>query len=256
MTLKISNIKYKYKNSDKYVLSDITLSINNENVVILLGNNGCGKTTLLHIIEGFLRAAEGDMYYNDINLKTISVMEHSKLIAYVTQKVYNYDDVMIRDYLSFAFTNDLKFWQRPTDAHIKQVEECAKKFGIYHLLEKNINEISGGERQIVSICSAVLQSTPIIILDEPTSALDMKNQHMVLRLLKEIAEDEHKTIILSSHNPNHALFLNAKVALMKNGKIVLYDNAQNVIKPEILSSIYGEDICYSNDLKYKEISFK
>lgn len=126
---------------------------------------------------------------------------------------------------------------------------------ITHLLDKNIGEVSGGERQIIFIACALIQDTPIILLDEPTSALDIKNQNKVLTVLKEISK-ESKTIILSSHNPNHALFLDSNVILMNKGVIATTGIAKDLITVEKLTSIYGEHVCYSDELGYREISFK
>lgn len=130
------------------------------------------------------------------------------------------------------------------------------QFGITHLLDKKLSEISGGERQIVAICAAIVQNTNLIVLDEPTSALDIKNQHAVLSIIKKIAKEQEKTFILSSHNPNHALYLDSNVLLLKNGTIVAQGQADDIVNIETLKAIYGEDICYTSDLAYKEISFK
>ena len=118
-----------------------------------------------------------------------------------------------------------------------------------------MGQISGGERQIVSIASCLLQDTPIILLDEPTSTLDLKNQNIVLSLLREITKDG-KTIILSSHNPNHALFLESNVVLMNKGTITEQGTYAEIINVNILKQIYGDNICLSENLTYKEISFK
>lgn len=256
MSIKIENLSFKYKNSRQNVLDNINLVINDGELVVLLGNNGCGKTTLIHNIEGFIYPSSGSVSCNEKDLFKMTTLEHSKLIAYVSQTVSKLEDILIKDYLSFGFTNNLKFYQKPSKRQMELVELYANKLNITHLLDKKIDEISGGERQIVSICCALLQDTKVILLDEPTSALDIKNQHMVLSVLKEIAKEQNKTIILSSHNPNHALFLNSKVALMKYGKIINYGDAIDIINPTILSEIYGEDVCYSDELKYREVSFK
>lgn len=93
-------------------------------------------------------------------------------------------------------------------------------------------------------------------MDEPTSALDIKNQNVVLSIIKQIAEEERKIFILSSHNPNHALFLNSSVCLLKDGKVANFGTASEIIQVEKLKEIYGENICESKDLPYNEISFK
>ena len=139
---------------------------------------------------------------------------------------------------------------------MKLVEDTAEKLHITHLLDKNRGEISGGELQIVLIACALIQRTPIMLLDEPTSALDMKNQNLVLSILRDIAKEQNKTIILSSHNPNHALFLDSNVVLIHDGVVREEGPAKELIKVEKLVPIYGDHVCVSKDLGYEEISFK
>ena len=79
----------------------------------------------------------------------------------------------------------MKFYESPSKVQLIKVDEVSKEIGITHLLDKKMGKISGGERQIVTIASCILQDTPIILLDEPTSALDLKNQSLVLLLLKD-----------------------------------------------------------------------
>ena len=85
--------------------------------------------------------------------------------------------------------------------------------------------------------------------------MDIKNQHAVLSLIKKIAREQGKTFILSSHNPNHALYLSSYVFLLRHGKIMAQGQAEDIINIEALKTVYGEDICYSAELPYKEISF-
>jgi len=163
------------------------------------------------------------------------------------------DDYFVEDYLSFGLMNTLKFYESPNIENLKKVHEAAEKFGISKFLNKKMNELSGGEKQIASICRAYIQDTKIMILDEPTSALDFKNQNLVLNILKEVAS-VGKTIILSTHNPNHALYLNSNAILIDNGRIVKTGKAQEVVNKEVLSSIYGNNLVYSRELEYNEIT--
>ncbi len=138
---------------------------------------------------------------------------------------------------------------------MERVEITAECLHISHLLDKNLGEISGGELQIVLIACSLIQNTEILLLDEPTSALDMKNQNLVLSILKEVAK-EGKTIVLSSHNPNHALYLDSNVVLLHEGAVRDEGSAKELIKVEKLKPIYGEHVCVSSELGYEEISFK
>ena len=256
MNIKISNLSFKYdKKAAKTVLNSINMEIKPGSVNVLLGLNGCGKTTLIKLLAGLEKPLEGTIEYDDKNLQTIKIRERSKIFAYVPQQANVTNDIPVRQYLSYGTTNTLTFYEHPGKEEMKRVEAMAERLHISHLLDKNLGEISGGELQIVLIACSLIQNTEILLLDEPTSALDMKNQNLVLSILKDVAK-EGKTIILSSHNPNHALYLNSNVVLIHDGVIRDEGPAKELIKVEKLKPIYGDHVCVSNELGYEEISFK
>ncbi len=249
------NLSFRYKKTGKYIINGMDFSCEKGTVNVLLGLNGSGKTTLIKLVTGLLDGYQGSILLNGQDLKTFSIKERAKVVSYVSQKTTVADDFTVEEYLSFGNVNKMRFYQSPTDEDIKRIVDIARRFEIDELLNCKLGEISGGERQIVSICGAIIQGSDVIVLDEPTSALDIKNQNKVLSFIKEIAEKENKTFILSSHNPNHALYLNANVFLLQNGNIVEYGQAKDIISVEKLKAIYGEKIVYSKDLDYNEISF-
>ena len=256
MNIKISNLSFKYdKKSAKTILNSINLEIKPGSVNVLLGLNGCGKTTLIKLLAGLEKPLEGTIEYDGNNLQAIRIRERAKIFAYVPQQANVTNDIPVRQYLSYGTTNTLAFYEHPGKEEMERVEAIAERLNISHLLDKNLGEISGGELQIVLIACSLIQNTEILLLDEPTSALDMKNQNLVLSILKDVAK-EGKTIILSSHNPNHALYLDANVVLMHEGTICNEGLASEIIKVEKLKSIYGDHVCVSSELGYKEISFK
>ena len=256
MSIKINNISFKYdKNVIEPTLRNIDLEINDSSINVLLGLNGCGKTTLLKLLAGLEKPLSGFINYDDKELSKISIKERSHIFSYVPQHSYIVGDILVKDYLLFGTANKLGFYQSPGEEENQLVLSVCKRLGITHFLDKNIGEVSGGERQIIFIACALIQDTPIILLDEPTSALDIKNQNKVLTVLKEVSK-EGKTIILSSHNPNHALFLDSNVILMNKGSIATTGTAKELINVEKLTSIYGDHVCYSDELGYREISFK
>lgn len=253
--IKVKNLSFSYDKKNK-VLDDVSFSLERGKVYVLLGLNGCGKTTLLKLLAGLLKQDEGTISYDEHLLENISYKERSKYFSYVSQLSSRNDDYLVEDYLSFALAGKLRFYEEPKSEDIEKVREYAKRFGIDKFLMKKLGETSGGERQLISVCSAFIQSSSAILMDEPTSALDLKNQNMFLSKLIQISEEENKTIVFSTHNPNHALFLNATVILLKDGKIVLQGLGKDILTYENLRDIYGDDICYSASLPYKEISFK
>ena len=252
----VKELSFKYQRKGKRVLDNLNFSCEKGTVNVLIGLNGSGKTTLIKILAGLLENYQGEVFIEGADLKGLSIKERAKKMAYVSQRSNAVDDFPVLDYLLFGTINKMNFYQSPKEEDKKKVLDSAKEFGITHLLDKKLGEISGGERQIVSICGAIVQDTDLIILDEPTSALDIKNQHAVLSIIKKIAREQGKMFILSSHNPNHALYLDSNVLLLKNGAILTQGQAEDIINVEALKSVYGEDICYSMELVYKEISFK
>ena len=252
--IKVDNLTFGYVQNHK-VLDDISFCIEDASVNVLLGLNGSGKTTLIKLLAGLLKPNSGEITVKDKAFNKLSPHERSKLISYVAQRSGSVDDFTVRAYLLFGSINQFKFYERPKREHEDKANIYAERFGISKLLDKNLGQLSGGERQIVSICAAMIQDSPIVILDEPTSALDISNQHRVLKLLREIAQVENKTFVLSTHNPNHALYLDANVILLKNGKIANQGTAKQLITVDNLKSIYGNELCLSKDLPYKEISF-
>lgn len=255
-SIEVKNLSFSYSKSSPLVLENLSYLCETGTINVLIGLNGSGKTTLIKLLAGLYEPNHGEILIEGKHLQELTIKQRSNLMSYVAQRSNAIDDFQVKDYLLFGRVNKMNFYQSPTEKDICIVNSTAERFYITNLLDKKLGEISGGERQIVAICAAIIQNTNIVLLDEPTSALDIKNQHMVLSILKDIAQTERKTIVLSSHNPNHALFLGSKVSLLKDGSIIANGEARDIINIEMLKPIYGEKICKSNDLDYIEITFK
>lgn len=252
--IKFVNVTFQYSNS-KEVLKDITFEVESNSTTILLGKNGSGKSTLLKLLMYFEKPQTGTIYLNNKLINEFSILERSKEIAYVGQDVFNQFDFSVKDYLLFGVTNTLSMFQSPNKSHEQLVQQFVEKFEISHLMNKSMDKISGGEKQIVMICKAFIQGSNVIVLDEPLSALDFINQNKVLRLLKDI-KNENKTIIFTTHNPNHALYLDANILMLDEQKLVINGKAREVLTIENLINIYGDIIGFSSDHPYQEFSIK
>ena len=253
--IEIQNLSFRYHNASPLVLNGIDASLDHGKMYVLLGLNGSGKTTLIKLLAGLYQPKSGEIRYGGTPLDSIPIHERSKQIAYVAQHSGKADDFCVFDYLLLGAVNQTRFYEQPSPETERQVREIAERLGITYLLDKKLGEISGGERQIVSVASAIAQNTATILLDEPTSALDICNHYKVLSVLKELTEKDGKTIVFSTHNPNHALYLHADVYLLHEGQIANAGRADEIVTPEQLKQVYGERICYSRDLPYHEISF-
>ena len=254
--IETKNLSFRYRSTTPRVLNGIDVELERGKMYVLLGLNGSGKTTLIKLLAGLYHPTEGEIQYEGRSLEDYPISERSKRIAYVAQRSEKADDYNVLEYLLLGTVNRTRFYEVPSPETINEVKEVAERLGVTYLLDKKLGEISGGERQIVSVASAIAQNTDLILLDEPTSALDICNQYKVLSVLKELCETEEKTIVFSTHNPNHALYLNADVYLLHEGRIINADCAEKIVTPEKLKQVYGDRICFSKELPYQEISFR
>lgn len=254
--INLKNVTFSYTGTNKEVLKEISLNINQGGITTLLGLNGSGKTTLIKLLVSIYKPTEGNIKVNGTNISELSIREKSKLISYVPQLVKIDHDFLVFDYLTFSLTNQINNFNSPTKEQENKVLYYAKEFNIEKLLNKKINNLSGGERQIVTICSAFIQDTPIIILDEPTSALDLKNQSTMIKLLKDWNRKENKTFILSTHNPNHALSLGGDVIILHESKILAFGESRKTVTIETLKPMYGDIIDYASNIDYNVITTK
>ena len=247
--LKIKNLNFSY--STESVLCNINLDISESETLILLGPNGSGKSTLLKCMLGILPFSEGNIECFGKALQQYSRSELSKKICFVPQLSAINTGFLARDYIALASTPYLKFYESPSKVVYQKIDEYATEFNASNLLNRSMLELSGGEQQIVSIIKALVQDSPIIVLDEPTSALDYGNQGRFLEYVKKL-QSLNKTIIMSSHNPNHALLLNCNICVLKNKTISYYGNANDIINEQMLTEVYGgayEIVQCANGLK-------
>ncbi|MCR5108389.1 MAG: ABC transporter ATP-binding protein [Lachnospiraceae bacterium] len=254
MKITVSKLSFSYENKEE-VLKDISFNIDGCGITVLLGLNGCGKTTLLDCIIGYHPVGKERIFIDgrDINRYTANELAHK--ISYVPQKVECKIDYTVYEYILMGRYPYIRPGRHPSkndcDIAKKYMEQCR----IAHLARKEITQISGGELQIVSLARALSQETEFIIMDEPFSALDFSNQSIVVELIKRLSE-EKRHILLTTHNPNHALHMESSAFLMKGGRIIKWGMAEEVINVTILREIFGETVCLSKDLPFNEVSLK
>ena len=239
--LKVKNLSFAYKT--KEILKDINFNIEDGQTVFLLGENGCGKTTLLKNILALLKANTGTIYYDDINLLNISNKERAKIISYISQLSSPYYSYSVLTHVSMGKTNNVSTFTSIKDDRTK-IEEVLARVNIAHLIDRDISSLSGGERQLVHIARSLYQEAKVFLFDEPTSALDYKNQVLTLREIKNLAK-MGKTTLITSHNIEQALNYADKIILLEAGSILAYDKPSLIL--EDLSALYNIKI-----EKYKE----
>ena len=235
----VKNLNWAYRN--KEVLENISFSVAQGEIITLMGVNGCGKTTLLNCLMGFLKVSKRTVYLCGKDIADLSSIAKAQLVSYVSQNIDANCLLTVYEYLSLGLIAHKKFYELTNKVDKEHITSCASKMNIHALLDKKMNEISGGERQLAAITRALIQDTPIIIFDEPMSALDYKNQIKYLKVIDGLRK-MGKTIIFSSHNPNHALSLKSKVCLLNDMKNLAVGESFYVLTKENLMLVYGEEV--------------
>lgn len=255
MKLKIKNGCFYYRINTP-VLKDISFEVKQGEVLSILGPNGVGKTTLLKCILGFAKWRSGEILIDGKAGSTMKQSEFWKRGAYVPQARTQSFTYTCEEMVLMGRGPYLGLFEQPQKKDYEIVQKAMEMAGVTHLAEKNCNEISGGELQLVLIARALATQPELLIMDEPETGLDFRNQLMVLNLVKKLSKEQGITILLNTHYPEHAIEISDKALILTREGNSIFGKAQEVITEENLkkafkvnvkiSSIIEDGICYKN----------
>jgi len=220
------------------VLKGISLKMERGRFYGILGPNGSGKTTLLKSMARALRPQKGAVYVNGENVGRMKSRELSKRIACLHQSTDITCDYPVMDVVLMGRYPYVKRFQTEGEKDREIAKKAMIASNVWHLKDRRINEISGGERQRVFIARALVQETDIVLLDEPISHLDIQHQIEILDLAGTMTQ-EGKTIIAVLHDLNLASMYCDHLIMLKDGAIVAQGEPQKVLTEEIVKRVYG-----------------
>jgi iron complex transport system ATP-binding protein len=215
--LSISNLSVGY--SSRVVLGNLNLTATEGELVALIGRNGLGKSTLLRTIARLQPALSGEVMISDKPLGQYSRNELAGVLSIVSTEQVGVSQLTIKQLVSFGRFPHTNWIGKMTEKDTALVEEAMQLVGISSLGNKNLHEISDGERQRAMIARTLAQDTGLILLDEPTAFLDMPNRYEVVHLLQQLTRSKRKTILFSTHDLNIAMHQADKLWLMINGTL-------------------------------------
>jgi iron complex transport system ATP-binding protein len=220
--LKIEGLTTGYKTKGKsynVVQQNINITACEGEMIALVGPNGSGKTTLLRTLCRLLPAISGEISYSGKNISKISGTDLARIMSFVSTEIINIENMTVSELVALGRFPHTNWLGRLREEDLLIVTQAMEWTGLQDMKDKNISEISDGERQKALIARALAQDPQVIILDEPTAFLDLVNKYEIINILHDLADRKNKTIIFSVHDVELAIQTSDKLWLAGNDTI-------------------------------------
>lgn len=224
----------------KKVISEVSLPITEEKLTAFIGPNGAGKSTLLSMISRLITIDAGQIYLDHNEVKAWRSNELSKKLSILKQSNGVNLRITVRDLVGFGRFPYSK--GRMTAEDQDMIDYALEKLGLVEMADEMIDTLSGGQLQRAYIAMILAQDTEYILLDEPLNNLDMNHAVQLMKTLRRLVEEEHKTILLVIHDINFAATYADEIVAMKNGAIFAHGTMEEMIQPHILNALYDMEI--------------
>lgn len=224
----------------KKVISEVCLPVSEKKLTAFIGPNGAGKSTILSMISRLTAIDTGQIYLDHNEVKAWRSNELSKKLSILKQSNGVNLRITVRELVSFGRFPYSK--GRLTTEDQQRIDYALEKLGLVEMAEEMIDTLSGGQLQRAYIAMILAQDTEYILLDEPLNNLDMNHSVQLMKTLRRLVEEEHKTILLVIHDINFAATYADEIVAMKNGEIFAHGTMAEIIQPNILNALYEMDI--------------
>ncbi|OOF36710.1 iron ABC transporter ATP-binding protein [Rodentibacter mrazii] len=235
MTIEIRNISKSY--NGKKVVDNVSLVIPKGKITSFIGPNGAGKSTVLSIISRLLSADTGEVYLNNELLNSKKSSEIAKQLAILKQTNNINLRLTIEELVAFGRFPYSKGNLTETDRTF--IDNAIAYMDLETIRHQYIDSLSGGQRQRAYIAMILAQDTDCILLDEPLNNLDMKHSVQIMQVLRKLANELNKTVVIVIHDINFASFYSDYIIAMKNGRLVQQGDVNHIMQSAVLQEIYN-----------------
>jgi len=235
MSFEIKDLCFAY-NRKQNVLSNVCLSLDRGQIGVVLGKNGAGKSTLFKCVTGALKY-KGRISFDGKDIKKMSRAERARHIAYVPQEA-SFGSLTVFDCVLSGRVAQFGFIAGKKDKDIAR--QVISDMGLDDLADREVSSLSGGERQKVIIARALAQKPELLVFDEPTGNLDIKNEKLLLDIVKKIVDNEHIAVLIAIHDLNFALDFGDRYYMMKDGEIK-FSGDKTIVNEQTLTDVFDVD---------------
>lgn len=221
------------------VLKGISFRVEPSRITTLIGANGCGKTTLFHVMTKNNKPQQGQVLLDGQDIAKIGLREFAQKVAIVHQYNTAPADLSVEKLVGYGRIPFTSMWKGQTEEDAACIDWALDVTDSIAFRKKKMSELSGGQRQRVWIAMALAQKTDILFLDEPTTYLDIKYQIEILRLVQDLNRRFGLTVVMVLHDINQAVHFSDRIVGMRDGRIVINGDAHEVITTEAIEQVYN-----------------
>lgn len=219
------------------ILHNLQVEFYEGKVNVIIGPNGCGKSSLLKSIIGLMPRQQGEIFWGEENLNSQSPRERAKKIAYLPQNKTSSDITVFQMVLHGRFPY-LNYPRRYGEKDRKIARAAMVSMGIEDVAEKKVSQLSGGTIQKVYLAMILAQETSVILMDEPTANLDIRHQKRVMEEAKILAA-RGKTVIMVLHDLTQVFTIADRIIVMQEGAIKKYGTTEEIYESAIIEEVFG-----------------
>ncbi len=242
MLFELRDLCFAYPGQER-LFDGLSLTIPQSEIVCLVGQNGCGKSSLLHLLRRGLRPQAGHITFLGKNLvewKPRSLAQH---LAMVHQRNRVPGDLTVEELVRFGRSpHGPLFGRRYSEEDERAVDQALKDTDLLALRERPAEQLSGGQAQRLWLAMALAQDTPVLFLDEATSFLDVRYQLDFLQLVQQLKEQRQMSIVMVLHDINQALAYSDRIIALKAGKLMVNGPVEEFLQAKVLETVYDHPL--------------
>ncbi|MBI4924246.1 MAG: ABC transporter ATP-binding protein [Devosia nanyangense] len=226
---------------ERRIVADLSLSVPDRKITVVIGPNACGKSTLLRALGRLLKPSTGSVLLDGHEIARLPTREVAKRLGLLPQTPIAPEGILVADLVARGRTPHQSAFQQWSAQDERAVLDALEATEILDLADRRIDELSGGQRQRVWIAMALAQETSLLLLDEPTTFLDLKHQIEILSLVRRLNRNESRTFVMVLHDLNLACRYADHIVAMRDGRIVAEGAPADVVTAATMQAVFGLD---------------
>ena len=247
LILEAENLSFKYKEGESFSLKDISFSLERGTFLSVIGPNGSGKSTLLNLLCGFKRPNEGRILLEGKDIKKYSMSEKAKVMSLVSQRQDISFPFTALEIVLMGLSPFMSPIERVKDDELLRAGEIMERIGVWHLRDKNITQVSGGESQRVILARALIGEPRLLILDEAMSETDINARYRLMKIIRQEVEVRNMSVVFVNHDLFTAFKFSDKILAMSKGKRAFFDTPENLLNKDFFREEFSVDVDIAPD---------